>query len=127
MAHFNDCLNAGYDFVALAHAEDFAGYYVAMNSLDETHLLNITVAPKWQRKGYGRLLMGHLLASAIGRGVASIWLEVRPHNTAALALYQDWGFELVRRRKDYYPAAFGTREDALVMKLALDQLKEGAA
>ena len=44
-------------------------------------------------------------------------LEVRPSNTAAVALYRKLGYEEIGVRKNYYPAdpQLGTREDALVM------------
>ncbi|MGZ8155124.1 MAG: ribosomal protein S18-alanine N-acetyltransferase, partial [Burkholderiales bacterium] len=45
------------------------------------------------------------------------FLEVRPSNTAARALYARSGFSEIGRRRDYYPAQEG-REDAVVMELA---------
>ena len=47
----------------------------------------------------------------------SMILEVRPSNTAAVALYRKLGYEEIGVRKNYYPAdpQLGTREDALVM------------
>ena len=47
-----------------------------------------------------------------------IFLEVRPSNPPAIALYQSEGFNEVGRRPRYYPAASG-REDALVMAMEL--------
>ena len=43
-----------------------------------------------------------------------IFLEVRPSNPAAIALYHDEGFNEIGRRPNYYPAKKG-REDAIVM------------
>jgi ribosomal-protein-alanine N-acetyltransferase len=45
-------------------------------------------------------------------------LEVRPSNTGAIALYQAAGFAEIGRRKGYYPAHGGKREDALVLRRA---------
>ncbi|MDC6131644.1 ribosomal-protein-alanine N-acetyltransferase, partial [Burkholderia gladioli] len=47
-------------------------------------------------------------------------LEVRPSNPRAIRLYERFGFEVVGRRKNYYPAKHRTREDAIVMRLPLD-------
>ncbi|MNI99499.1 ribosomal-protein-alanine N-acetyltransferase [compost metagenome] len=47
-----------------------------------------------------------------------MFLEVRPSNTPALALYHSEGFNEIGRRPRYYPAAQG-REDALVMAIEL--------
>ena len=52
------------------------------------------------------------------RGAQHIFLEVRPTNLAAKALYSRFGFHEVAVRRDYYPAETG-REDALVLTLAL--------
>ena len=46
-----------------------------------------------------------------------MFLEVRPTNREAIALYRSMGFDVIGTR-DYYPAAHG-HEDAEVMALAL--------
>ena len=55
---------------------------------------------------------------ARGRGAHRVFLEVRPSNGPAIALYHDEGFNEIGRRPRYYPARDG-REDALVMALEL--------
>ena len=50
----------------------------------------------------------------------SILLEVRPSNQRAITLYEHLGFLPIGRRKNYYPAANNTREDAIVMRLMLE-------
>jgi ribosomal-protein-alanine N-acetyltransferase len=42
-------------------------------------------------------------------------LEVRPSNTAGIALYEQMGFKRIGMRKDYYPAR-GGREDAIMLE-----------
>jgi len=59
-----------------------------------------------------------LLQIARGRGVRRMFLEVRPSNPYAIALYHDEGFNEIGRRPRYYPAKDG-REDALVMAIEL--------
>ncbi len=51
-------------------------------------------------------------------GARSLFLEVRPSNRAAQALYTRFGFRKVAVRRGYYPAHTG-REDALVLTLPL--------
>jgi len=46
-------------------------------------------------------------------GAGKLFLEVRPSNDRAVALYRHFGFRQIGLRKAYYPAAIG-REDALV-------------
>jgi ribosomal-protein-alanine N-acetyltransferase len=91
------------------------GYYVAMQGVDELHLLNITVHPEHQGQGWGRTMLSHLGQLACDLAARQVWLEVRQSNQRARALYERWGFEAVGRRKAYYPAA-GQREDAVVMR-----------
>ena len=46
-------------------------------------------------------------------------LEVRPSNLRALKVYAQYGFTEIGRRKAYYPAHNGQREDAIVMRFKL--------
>jgi ribosomal-protein-alanine N-acetyltransferase len=50
--------------------------------------------------------------------VKTLFLEVRPSNKKAMALYGKFGFNEIGTRKDYYPAHRG-REDAVVLALQL--------
>ncbi|WP_028604514.1 ribosomal protein S18-alanine N-acetyltransferase [Ottowia thiooxydans] len=117
--NFLDALNAGYQAQCLFAGNELLGYFVAMKGLDEVHLLNITVAPAFQRQGWARLLLEGLSIWARGQGVRWLWLEVRVGNTRAQHVYQRHGFVRVGLRKSYYPAENGTREDAVVMSLPL--------
>jgi len=80
--------------------------------VDEAHIATIAVLPAYRRMGIGRLLIQHILHSAIQEGMATVTLEVRPSNLAAQALYQGFGFETVGRRLRYY---HDTNEDAMIM------------
>jgi hypothetical protein len=57
----------------------------------------------------------------------SMLLEVRPSNTRALEIYERYGFKHIGRRKGYYPAANGQREDALVMRFAMSAMDKRSA
>ena len=115
--NFIDSLAAGYHS-RLRHDAGGAliGYFVALPGFEETHLLNLTVAPDWQRQGHGRALLDRLAAWAHARGDLALWLEVRQSNTGARALYERHGFVQVGSRIGYYPAARQQREDAVVMR-----------
>ena len=133
--HFRDSLDSGYLAVMLLgeplpgeiplqagphQGRVLMGYLVAMTGVEEVHLLNVTVAPAFQRKGWGRVLMDGLVLWSRGQQANSLWLEVRESNTGARALYEALGFQSVGLRKDYYPAGQGRREHAVVMCLTLD-------
>jgi ribosomal-protein-alanine N-acetyltransferase len=94
------------------------GYFILMAAAGEAHLLNLSIAARHQRSGHGRALLREAAELARRRGAASLFLEVRPSNLAAQALYTRFGFRRVSVRKAYYPSHSG-REDALVFALTL--------
>ena len=53
-------------------------------------------------------------------GVDTVTLEVRAGNTAARALYERMGFQIVGHRAEYYSTSQG-REDALLMSMLLHE------
>lgn len=112
---FSDCLRVGYDCWCLVLGRETAGYCVLTHAAGETHLLNLCIAPDWQRRGFGEILLDHAVRRSAEQGSAVIFLEVRPSNPAAIALYRNHGFSVIGRRPDYYSADQG-REDAIVMK-----------
>ena len=126
-ANFTDSLSAGYQAQLLVAASspeakpEVLGYFVAMKGVDEVHLLNITVAPAHQGRGWARLLLDALDIWARGQGAQWLWLEVRVSNTRARAVYESHGFRHVGTRRNYYPAMASKPqgEDALVMSLSL--------
>ncbi len=125
--NFIDSLSAGYlAWVRHDARQQLLGYCVAQPGFEETHLLNLTVAPSQQRQGHGRALLLALVAWARARGDAALWLEVRQSNAAGRALYAAAGFQEVGLRRAYYPAAQQQREDAVVMRLALQPGSTGA-
>jgi ribosomal-protein-alanine N-acetyltransferase len=115
---FRDCLRAGYPAWVLDEAGVLAGYGLLSIAAGEAHVLNVCSAPEAQGRGHGRRLLRALLQQARGRGAQRVFLEVRPSNAGAIALYHAEGFNEIGRRPRYYPAAHG-REDAIVMALEL--------
>ena len=119
LANFRDALNSGYQAQMLVADRTVLGYFVAMKGVDEVHLLNITVALDYQRQGWARLMLDALALWSRGQGAQWLWLEVRIGNLRAIQVYESQGYRRVGRRKAYYPAADGKREDAVVMSLSL--------
>ena len=117
--NFMDALRTGYHARVLLAGEELLGYYVAMQGVDEVHLLNITVAPAHQRQGWARVMLDALALWSRGQGAQWLWLEVRVSNARAIAIYESHGYRRVGLRKNYYPAGHGRREDAVVMSLRL--------
>lgn len=117
--NFKDALQSGYQAQMVTADSTLIGYFVAMKGVDEVHLLNITVAPAYQRQGWARLMLEALAIWARGLGAVWLWLEVRVGNLRAMRVYESHGFRRIGQRKAYYPAGNGKREDAVVMGLKL--------
>ncbi|MFC3551501.1 ribosomal protein S18-alanine N-acetyltransferase [Lysobacter cavernae] len=115
---FRDCLRADYPSWVLLADGRIVGYFLMSIAAGEAHVLNVCVDPARHGHGHGRKLLLALLQIARGRGAQRVFLEVRPSNIGAIALYHSEGFNEIGRRPRYYPAKDG-REDALVMAIEL--------
>lgn len=111
---FSDCLKAGHSCWVLTVDEMTAGYGILSIGAGEAHVLNLCVDPSRRSQGLGWYLLARLLDVARRHHVQRIFLEVRPSNLHAIALYHAAGFAEIGRRSGYYPAR-GGREDAIVM------------
>lgn len=94
----------------------FAGFVCFWSVAGEIHLLNLAVCPERRGRGIGSFLVSRVIERGGQAGVDRIWLEVRPSNGAALAIYHRAGFTEQGCRVRYYS---DTGEDALVMSLSL--------
>ena len=102
-------------WLTLARAdEEVLGFALARLVADEAELLLLAVKTAGQRRGIGRILLEHFEDQAVARGAARLHLEVREGNHA-LSLYEQGGFGLVGRRRDYYSGQKGDRYDALTL------------
>lgn len=90
------------------------GFALARIVADEAELLLLAVRTAGQRRGIGRILLEQFEDEAAARGAARLHLEVREGNHA-LSLYEQAGFGLVGRRRDYYCGQKGERYDALTL------------
>lgn len=115
---FGDCLRAGHPSWVLWVEGEMAGYGVLSVAAGEAHVLNVCISRDYRGLGFGRHLLRRLLDVARWNGAERVFLEVRPSNPVAQALYRSIGFEEIGRRPNYYPAKQG-REDAIVMALDL--------
>ncbi len=87
--------------------------------LDEAEILNLGVAEPVRRRGIARALVRSLLAEFSGRGVRTVFLEVRESNRPARRLYESFGFREVGRRSRYYRQPV---EDAVVLRVEMVQV-----
>ena len=80
---------------------------------DIADLDRIAVLPSARRRGLARELLTDLVGAAREAGTARVLLEVAADNTAAIGLYESYGFTTISRRTGYYPVGV----DAHIMEL----------
>jgi len=115
---FRDCLLAGYHCTVLTRGDYVVAYAILSVAAGEAHILNLCVDPLFRKLGYGDKLLREALNSAREAEVTEVFLEVRPSNVGALALYRKRGFRQIASRPSYYQAK-GGREDAAVLSLRI--------
>ena len=116
---FLDCLRVGYVCQVCEVESDLAGYCIMSTGASEAHVLNLCIGHNFRRRGLGERLLSHMLGLAKNKDINTVFLEVRPSNTAALTLYDKLEFNQIGTRRDYYPAKIG-REDAVILAKSLE-------
>ena len=116
--NFADSLRSAYQCWTARESGVLAGYFVLSAAAGEAHLLNLSIAMRYQRRGQGRAMLREVIAIARSLQAQRLFLEVRPSNRPAIMLYEGTGFQQLAVRRGYYPA-HGGREDALVFALHL--------
>ncbi len=99
-----------------------AGYSTARVAGGEAEILHLAVNPSCQRAGVGRAILQETCRRLGAACMRAVYLEVRPSNAPALALYRQSGFTLASVRQAYYR---DPTEDAFVLSLTLGA--DGAA
>ena len=93
------------------------GFALARVAGDEAELLLLAVGRSSQRRGVGQMLLDRFAAVAASKGAEQLHLEVREGNHA-VKLYEQSGFTLVGRRRNYYTGEDGYCYDALTLAKA---------
>lgn len=88
------------------------GYCGVWIILDEAHITNIALLPKYRGKKIGEALLRKVMEIAKAKGAKTMTLEVRVSNHIAQSLYRKLGFQEGAIRKNYYE---DNQEDAIVM------------
>jgi ribosomal-protein-alanine N-acetyltransferase len=107
-----DC--ASLFFVAI-RGRSLAGYSVACTRLPRAELISIAVDPRFRRTGVAQALLGRTIRRVRHAGAGRLSLMVRARNTAAIALYRNFGF----RRKGRVARYYENGEDGVRMALEL--------
>ena len=114
-ANFVDGLHNGDDvWVLRINSVVLVGYVVQKAVLSEAEIFKVSIDKQFQHQGFGYYLLEYLRQQALSRQIERLFLEVRMSNLAAIKLYENFGFKLVGRRKNYYSVESNLREDALL-------------
>jgi RimJ/RimL family protein N-acetyltransferase len=82
--------------------------------------LGMLVVAGWRGRGVGTALLREAIDRARKAGAHKVALQVWPHNTAAIALYERFGFRREGYLRRHYRRRSGELWDAVVMGLPLD-------
>ncbi len=111
-------------FAAVDENNNLVGYAGCWQILEEAHITNIAVDVNFRRKNIGEALLKSIIDKCYEEKIKYITLEVRVSNTAAIGLYEKYGFKSLGVRKGYYQ---NNNEDALIMwteNIFYDKFKE---
>ncbi|MDX1353130.1 MAG: ribosomal protein S18-alanine N-acetyltransferase [Thiomicrorhabdus sp.] len=126
---FEKSLDQGLNYVFCDVDSQILGYCCILPVLDEAHILNICVAPKFQRKGVAKQAFNSILMGLKNRDFKMVFLEVRESNHPAQSLYKQFGFSIDGVRKGYYRSQawddktqnlIEEREDAILMSFSIE-------
>ncbi|MEE9442266.1 MAG: ribosomal protein S18-alanine N-acetyltransferase [candidate division Zixibacteria bacterium] len=111
---FIEDIESNFSYPFVAHIDnEIIGYAILWIGVEEGHLTNIAVDKKYQRKSVAKKLLSFILRFAWENELKQIFLEVRPSNTAAVTLYESYGFKNLAIQRSYYN---NPSEDCLMMK-----------
>ena len=105
-------------FYVLRDSEKLLGYIGANNICNEVYITNVAVNSKCRGKGYGKILVKHLIKQSEAERAFFITLEVRKSNENAIKLYEKCGFKLIGERKNFYSKP---TEDALIYTYYIEE------
>ncbi len=95
------------------YQSDPAGFIMGWSIDDVAEIIQISVAARRRRCGIGAALLEQFLKECAS---GSCHLEVSRDNTAAIGLYQQFGFRTQGVRESYYRSG-GAEGDAVLMRL----------
>jgi [ribosomal protein S18]-alanine N-acetyltransferase len=96
---FLEALRAGHHYLTAREGDSLVGYAGLARVDAEAEVHTLAVDPAHRRRGIGRALLRAVLDHVMG---ATVFLEVRTDNAAAIALYRSEGFTVIGTRRRYY-------------------------
>ena len=89
-------------------------YLIGTQIAPEGEIYRVATTKSARRCSYAKKLIEYAIPLEKEKGLKTLYLEVRSHNTPAIALYSSLGFEKIATRKGYYR---NPTDDAIIMTL----------
>ena len=81
---------------------------------DDIEIISVCVLKNMRGRGYGKMLLSHIVSFAKSKGKNRVLLEVNKNNASAIRLYEKFGFKKIAERKKYYG-----NDDAIIYEFRL--------
>ena len=108
-----DCVTA----LGIFFKKSILGVCVFNKIYDEAEITYLSVHPSCKRRGLGKKLICKIFKTCKNDNIKRIFLEVSSTNKQALSFYENFGFETISVRKNYYRDG----SDALIKKKILNK------
>ena len=108
----NDFLSQNSKYIVATVDNEIVGFAGIKFILTDAEIMNIAVKIDKRNLGIGSILLVNLIQLANTYDCTSIFLEVNELNTAAIHLYEKYGFIRIGLRKKYY----NNVDNAVIMK-----------
>jgi ribosomal-protein-alanine N-acetyltransferase len=110
--------NGAMCYVALDDQGELLAYLIGRCIMPEGEIYRVATVPEMRKRGIAYRLIDYALKTERGRGLESVFLEVREKNVAARKLYSAYGFTQIGIRKNYYK----NPEDNAILMMKTDSL-----
>ena len=94
--------NGAMCYVAKSDTGELLSYVIGRTIIPEGEIYRVATIPGARKRGIAYRLLDYALKTEKGRGLESVFLEVREMNVPARNLYKAYGFIEIGTRKDYY-------------------------
>lgn len=102
-------------YTALGDDGILYAYVLGRTIAPEGEIYRVATAPERRGRGIAYRLMTYAIKTEKGRGLETLFLEVRSKNLPAIKLYNSLSFKKISERKNYYK---DPSDDALIMMLS---------
>ena len=96
------CASGAMCYVALSDTGELRAYIIGRKIVPEGEIYRIATLPEYRRRGVASRLLSYAVKTERGKGLETLFLEVREKNIAARSLYKSMGFREIGIRKNYY-------------------------